>query len=188
VLIAAPYLADAIGLRQALVRHHVRLRTIVGASSAYSAPDFGAALGQQAVGLFATDRSDGGTGNAGLTTAAKDLLNRASALYNAEHGKAMSSFAMAGFVGGWVMFHDILPKATSTSRSAVLGAAMGLDLPTGSEINGSGVKFAPATAADAGQNTRALGVIYEWTGVNQRVVVFPSQFASGQPALLPVSS
>jgi len=100
----------------------------------------------------------------------------------------MSSFAMAGFVGGWVMFHDILPKATSTSRSAVLGAAMGLDLPTGSEINGSGVKFAPATAADAGQNTRALGVIYEWTGVNQRVVVFPSQFASGQPALLPVSS
>ncbi|MHB8508823.1 MAG: ABC transporter substrate-binding protein [Candidatus Dormibacteria bacterium] len=188
VLIAAPYLQDAVALRLALVRHHVKVKTIVGASSAYSGPEFGKTLGAAAVGLFATDKSDGGTEDAGLLPATRDLLHRASALYLGEHGKAMSSYAVAGFVGGWVMFHDILPRSQSTGRDAVWRAAMTVDLPAGSEINGSGVKFATAAAPNAGQNTRALGVIWEWLGVNQRAVVFPAPFSSTEPRILPVSS
>jgi branched-chain amino acid transport system substrate-binding protein len=187
VIVAAPNLADAIAFRRAMVAHRVRVKVMVGSSSAYSGTDFGTTLGADAVGLFAVDKPDPGIRQDSLGGPARDLLRRATAAYQARFGTAMSSSAMAGFVGGWVMFHDVLPRAGSTSRDAVWKAAMAVDLPAGSEINGAGIRFAPASSPDAGQNERAVGVVSEWVAPGRRTIVYPPAFAQEQPRLLPLS-
>ena len=47
VLFVSAYLADAIGLRRALVRNDVDLLASIGTSSSYCMSEFGAALGQR---------------------------------------------------------------------------------------------------------------------------------------------
>jgi hypothetical protein len=64
---------------------------------------------------------------------------------------------------------------------------MAVDLPAGSEINGAGIRFAPASSPDAGQNERAVGVVSEWVAPGRRAIVYPPAFAQEQPRLLPLS-
>src|SRR5207244_4499916 len=108
-----------------------------------------------------------------LLPEARALLQRATARYKSQHHLSMSAAAVAGFVGAWVMFHEILPRAGSLSRADLWQAAMSLDLPDGSEINGAGVRFADAGTSDMGQNRRAASVIWEWLGPGHRAVVYP---------------
>ena len=184
VILTAAYLQDAVAFRQAAIAEHIPLRTIVGTSSAYCRQDFGDALGQDAVGLFASDKPDENIRLDGLLPAARSLHDRAVSAYHARFGKLMDAPAVSGFVGAWVMLHDILPRARSLNRPDVWKAAMALDLPQGSEINGAGVQFAPAGAPDAGQNRRAVSVIWEWVGPRQRAVVYPPAYATTQPRII----
>ena len=54
-----PTSTDAIALRRALVRNDVDLLASIGTSSSYCMPEFGAALGADALGLFASDKPSG---------------------------------------------------------------------------------------------------------------------------------
>jgi branched-chain amino acid transport system substrate-binding protein len=188
VILTASYLEDAVAFRRAALARHLNVKSIIGTSSAYCRVDFGNILGPDAVGLFASDKPDESLRPEGLTPEARKLLHRASAAYRARYSRDMEAEVVAGFVGGWLLFHDILPKSASTSRVDVWKTAMSIDLPAGSLINGAGVKFAPEGSADAGQNRRAAGVIWEWVGVRKRAVVSPPAYAVQSPVTLPITN
>jgi branched-chain amino acid transport system substrate-binding protein len=87
--------------------------------------------------------------------------------------------AVAGFVGGWTFFHEVLPKAGGTvTPESVRSAALNVDVPVGDSINGGGVKFAGPGALDEGQNTRAAAVIGQWQAVGVMRVVYPPAYTS----------
>ena len=91
---------------------------------------------------------------------------------------------VAGFVGGWVLFHDVLPSVHGQVTSdRVRDAAYALDVPAGTEINGGGAKFSPPGNPDAGQNLRTAAVVGQWQAVDEMKVVFPAPFAQASAKL-----
>jgi branched-chain amino acid transport system substrate-binding protein len=179
VLFVSAYLQDGIDLRKELVRQHVPLLAGIGTSSSFCMPAFGEALGRDAVGLFASDKPDGDALRAsGLTLPARRLLDRARAAYRDSYHQEMSAPALAGFSAAWALFHDVMPGARAMTPQGVSSAALRLRIASGGLPNGSGLELVPPGRPDAGANLRAASVIWEWTGVNRRAVVWPPQFAT----------
>src|SRR5215203_90673 len=185
VLFVVAYLKDGVALRREQVRQHLPLLASIGTSSSYCMPEFGALLGHDAVGLFASDKPDThGINPAGLAPGTRALLERADAAYRKANGHSMSAAALAGFSGAWALFRHVLPDASSMRPADVAAAARKVRVPAGGLPNGSGIEFAPADGADAGANLRAASVIWEWTKVNQRQVTWPPQFATAEIAAI----
>jgi branched-chain amino acid transport system substrate-binding protein len=179
VLFVAAYMQDGIALRRAMVRLRLPLLANIGTSSSYCMPPFGAALGRDAVGLFASDKPDGDALNtSGLTSAGRALLNRARAAYRSRYHQEMSAPALAGFSAAWAMFHTVMPASGRMTPDGVAAAALQARIPVGGLPNGSGLELAAPGTIDPGANVRAASVIWEWVGVNQRAVVWPPQFAT----------
>jgi branched-chain amino acid transport system substrate-binding protein len=185
ILFVVAYLEDGVALRKEQVRQHLPLLASIGTSSSYCMPEFGALLGEDAVGLFASDKPDThGINPAGLAPDARALLDRADAAYREANGHSMSAAALAGFSGAWALFRHVLPDASSMAPADVAAAARQARVPAGGLPNGSGIEFAPAGGADAGANLRAASVIWEWTEVNRREVTWPPQFATAEIAAI----
>ena len=179
VLFASAYLDDAIAMRREMVRQGVDVLAGIGTSSSYCMPAFGERLGEDAVGLFASDKPDANALNTdGLLPEARALLERAEAAYRERFGGGMSAAALAGFSGAWALLHDVLPLASAATPSAVADAATRVDLPTGSLPNGSGLRFGPAGTVTAGANVRAESVIWQWTEPGEHWVVWPERLAT----------
>ena len=86
---------------------------------------------------------------------------------------------MAGFVGGWTLFHNVLPRlSTPLTSESIRAAALKVDVPTGDSINGGGVKFGAAGSLDEGQNTRAAAVIGQWQGIGVMKILYPPAYAT----------
>ena len=78
VLFVVAYLEDGVALRREQVRQHLPLLASIGTSSSYCMPEFGARLGRDAVGLFASDKPDThGINPHGLSQDARGLLAEA---------------------------------------------------------------------------------------------------------------
>jgi len=185
VLVVGAYLEDGVALRRAVVRAGVPLVANIGTSSSYCMSAFGAILGDNAVGLFASDKPDGDILRPdGLSPEAAGALRWAVAEYRHRFTEAMSAPALAGFSGGLALFHYVLPRARNTSAAAVADAARGITLPLGALPNGSGLLFPPPGSPQAGANLRATSVIWEWIRVNTRAVVWPRAFAT-HPIVFP---
>jgi branched-chain amino acid transport system substrate-binding protein len=95
---------------------------------------------------------------------------------------------LSGFTAAWVLFHHVLPGAASSgelSASAIAAAARSLDLPVGSLPNGAGLRFSQASAT-LGQNERAAAVIWQWQAVRAYAFVWPSTYATGEIAFVPL--
>jgi branched-chain amino acid transport system substrate-binding protein len=179
VLFMVAYLEDGVALRRESVRQHLRLLASIGTSSSYCMPQFGATLGRDAVGLFASDKPDThGVNPHGLAPDARALLHRADAAYRASYGESMSAPALSGFSGAWALFHYVLPSAATTSPEDVARAALAARVPPGGLPNGSGLDFGRPGTPDAGANLQAASVIWEWVRQNQRAVTWPPQFAT----------
>ncbi|TAN31466.1 amino acid ABC transporter substrate-binding protein [bacterium] len=178
------YLDDGIAIWQAVLRHHVTLKGAIGTSSAFCMPAFGQRLGADSVGVYAADKPDAAdVSPAALSPAGRALLAKARSVYeHSNGGAAMSIPAVAGFVGGWTFFADVLAKTTGVVTSeSIRGLALGVDVPAGDSINGGGVRFGGSDALDVGQNTRAAAVVGQWQAVGVMKVVFPPAFANGAP-------
>ena len=94
----------------------------------------------------------------------------------------MSIPAVAGFVGGWTLFHDVVGRMSSPASSeSIRAAALTVDVPVGDSINGGGVRFGAAGSLDEGQNTRAAAVVGQWQSVGVMKVVYPPAYAMGSP-------
>ena len=179
------YLDDGVAIWQALLRDRVSIKAAVGTSSAFCMPDFGRRLGAGAVGVYAADKPDGDIGPTALSPTGRTLLQKALAAYSrANGGASMSIPAVAGFVGGWTLFHDVLGSmSTAATSDAIRTAALGIDVPAGDAINGGGVKFGAEGSLDEGQNTRAAAVVGQWQAVGVMKVVYPAAYATGTPQL-----
>ena len=179
VLFVSAYLVDAIELRRALVRNDVDLLASIGTSSSYCMPEFGAALGDGAVGLFASDKPSGDAIDPStLRPEAAELLERARAAYDERWGGEMSPAALAGFSAAWALFADVMPAAAELTPDAIVEAALAADLPAGSLPNGSGLRFGEPGTATAGDNVAAAAVIWEWLVPGEHMVVWPPELAT----------
>jgi branched-chain amino acid transport system substrate-binding protein len=142
-------------------------------------PEFGAALGQGAVGLFASDKPSGDAIDPStLQPDGAALLERARTAYDARWGEEMSPAALAGFSAAWALFAEVMPAADDLSPDAIAEAALAIDLPMGSLPNGSGLRFGEPGTATAGDNVAAAAVIWEWMVPGEHMVVWPPELAT----------
>jgi branched-chain amino acid transport system substrate-binding protein len=178
------YLSDGVAIWQAIVRQKVPLLAAVGTSSAFCMPDFGRLLGPDAVGVFAADKPDATISPTALSPAGRDLSARARAAYARYNHAAMSIPAVAGFVGGWTLFNDVLADMNGTiTPDSIRAVALGVDVPVGDSINGGGVRFGADGSLSEGQNTRAVAVVGQWQGVQNMQIVYPAAYATAKPFL-----
>jgi branched-chain amino acid transport system substrate-binding protein len=179
------YLDDGIAVWKTVLADHVPLRAAIGTSSAFCLPDFQKRLGVQAVGVYAADKPDQVIAPDALTPAARTLLRQAIAQFGLDnHGQGMEIPGVAGFVGGWTLLHDVLPRLSGAiSSDSVRAAAIKVDVAVGGEINGAGVRFAPPGAADAGQNLLAAAVVGQWQPGGVMKILYPAAYATGSADL-----
>ena len=177
------YLDDGVAIWQAVLSHHVPLKGAIGTSSAFCLPQFSQRLGSGSVGVYAADKPDANISQAALSAAGNSLLNEARSAYAHDNaGAPMEIPAVAGFVGGWTLFHDVLAKADGAATSeSIRTSALAVDVPVGDSINGGGVRFEGPGALDEGQNTRAAAVVGQWQAVGVMKVLYPSAYATGAP-------
>jgi branched-chain amino acid transport system substrate-binding protein len=169
------YLDDGVAIWNAVLQSHLSLNGAIGTSSAFCMPEFSRRLGAASVGVYAADKPDADISQAALSASGRALLARAKAAYT---GESMDIPAVAGFIGGWTLFHDVLPNAGgSISAESIRAAALRVDVPVGDSINGGGVKFAGPGALDEGQNVRAAAVVGRWEAVGVMKIVYPPAYA-----------
>ncbi|HEY1162586.1 MAG TPA: ABC transporter substrate-binding protein [Candidatus Dormibacteraeota bacterium] len=183
VLWDVSYLDDGVAIWQALLRQGVKLSAAIGTSSAFCMLAFSQRLGAGSIGVYAADKPDADISPAALSPAGKALLAQARAAYAASSGGAsMTIPAVAGFVGGWTLFNDVLNQVSGpTSAASIRAAALNVDVPVGDSINGGGVRFGGAGALDEGQNTRSAAVVGQWQAVGDMKIVYPPAYANGSP-------
>jgi hypothetical protein len=181
------YIDDGVAIWRQINASGLTLKAAVGTSSAFCMPEFGRRLGDLAVGVFAADKPDGAAGEAALNADGRALLAQARHAYAAFTGEPdLSIPGVAGFVGGWVLFHEVLDKITgNVDADAIRRTAYEVKLPAGSMINGGGVQFAPAGSYDAGQNLRAPAVVSQWQAGVQMRIVYPKAYATAKPVFSP---
>lgn len=189
ILILASHIPDGVAFRKAFLAAHLHVDAFIGSTMAQCVPEFGALLGRDAVGVFASDRPGEGFNPNGLQPAARALYDRFAAAWRKGGGSPLAvDEGLAGFTAAWVLFHDVLPRATRNGglgAAAVTTAARSTTLPTGSLPNGAGLRFA-TDRVHLGQNLRAAAVIWQWQGIRHSVVVWPSMYASGTITMVPL--
>lgn len=179
VLFVSAYLEDAVAMRREMVAQGLDLLAGIGTSSSYCMPQFGAELGEEAVGLFASDKPDqSALDPSGLTPEGRALLERAGGAYAERFGGPMSAAALAGFSAAWALFAEVLPAADGFTSAAVARAANAADLPEGSLPNGSGLRFGSPGSATAGANVLASSLIWQWQSAAAPSAVWPPRFAT----------
>ncbi|TMF09534.1 MAG: amino acid ABC transporter substrate-binding protein [Chloroflexi bacterium] len=185
ILVLSSYIADGVDFRRAMLKTGLHVDAFIGSTMAQCVPDFGAMLGADAIGVFASDRPEHGFNPSALTDTGRAIYARFAAAYRNEFGSDPTEESLAGFSAAWTLFHYVMPRARDLSASAMAAAARSLDLPDGTLANGAGVKFAD-TADAMGQNTRAASVIWQWQGIRHSVTVYPPVFATGSPGFIPL--
>ena len=185
VLILASYIPDGIAFRRAMLASGLHVGAMIGSTMAECGPTFGNELGPQAVGVFASDRPEGGFNPGALNTVGARASARLTAAWRAQTGEAQpSEEGLAGFSAGWALFHYVLPRAHQLGAAGVAAAARTLALSPGTLPNGAGLRF--GTGAQLGQNTLAAAVIWQWQSSRHSVVVWPRTYATGTARLIPL--
>ena len=189
VLWDVSYLDDGVAIWQALLRHGVKLKAAIGTSSAFCMLAFSQRLGPGSIGVYAADKPDETISPTALSPTGKALLAQARSAYAAANGGAsMTIPAVAGFVGGWTLFNNVVNHMpASATADSIRTAALDVDVPVGDSINGGGVKFGSAGSLDEGQNTRSAAVVGQWQGVGDMKIVYPAAYATGTPIGMPIS-
>ena len=172
-LFVSAYLDDGVEIRREVVRQGIPLVANIGTSSSYCMRAFGAALGGDAVGAFASDKPSGDVMDpARLDAEAAELLRWARTTYERRYDDVMTAPALTGFAGAWALFAHVMRTATALDADGVAASARRADLPRGALPNGSGVQFVD------GANARATSVIWEWVAPQTRQIVWPEAFAA----------
>ncbi len=188
ILVLASYIPDGVSFRRAMLADDLHVSALIGSTMAECGPEFGAMLGADAIGVFASDRPTAGFNPEALNSTGRALYDRFAARYETQYGSEPTEEALAGFSAAWALFHYVMPVAASghgLSAEGLARAARGLDLADGTLANGAGVRFARTPEA-LGQNLRAASVIWQWQGVRKSVTVYPPVFATGEPILIPL--
>jgi branched-chain amino acid transport system substrate-binding protein len=188
ILVLASYIPDGVSFREAMLASGLHVQAMIGSTMAQCVPEFGALLGADAIGVFASDRPTAGFNPQALTPRAQALYERFRAAYRRSQGTEPTEESLSGFSAAWTLFHYAMPladRAGDLNPAGLARAARRLDLPAGSLVSGAGVRFA-AAGPMMGQNLRAASVIWQWQGVRHSVTVYPPVFATGIPGFIPL--
>ena len=185
VLVLASYIPDGVAFRREMLSRGLRVGALIGTTMAECGPEFGAELGNDAIGVFASDRPTSGFNPAALDPGARRAYDLLVTQYRAQFNAAPGEEAVASFSAAWALLHHVVPAARSISVAAIDAAAQAADLPAGALPNGAGLRFSSAQA-DRGQNQRASSVVWQWQGYRHSVTVWPPVLATAQPAFIPL--
>jgi branched-chain amino acid transport system substrate-binding protein len=188
VLIAISFPNDAILFQRKAKELDFNVAAFIGVSAGYSSPDLRNSIGDSVVGLFVSDfppKVDSKVLKPEVRRVAEEFYKR----YEDKMKRPPAGHASAGFSAIWALFTEVLPKAKTYEPGELREIALKLDLPEGSLVNGSGIKFTnldwPGDPKDAGQNLRAAIGVWQWTKAGNEQV-FPPKFATSQPTSVPL--
>jgi branched-chain amino acid transport system substrate-binding protein len=188
VLIAISYPNDAILFQRAARELDFYVPAFIGVSAGYSAPDLRNSIGDAVNGIFVTDfppKVNPLVLKPEVRKVAEEFYKR----YQAKLKRQPTGHATAGFSAIWVLFTEVLPKAKTYQPDELRDIALKLDLPQGSLINGSGIKFTnfdwSDDLTDAGQNLRASIGVWQWTKMGNEEV-YPPKLATHVFAMVPL--
>jgi branched-chain amino acid transport system substrate-binding protein len=188
VLIAVSFSNDAILFQRKAKELDFNVAVFIGVSAGYSAPDLRDSIGDTVNGIFVADFPPK-VNAAVLTPQARAAAEEFYRRYEAKLKRAPAGHAAAGFSAIWALYTEVLPKAKTFETGELSDLALKLDLPEGSLINASGIKFTnfdwPDDAKDAGQNLRASIGVWQWTKDGHEQV-WPPALATKPPAMVPL--
>jgi branched-chain amino acid transport system substrate-binding protein len=188
VLIAISFPNDAILFQRKAKELDFNVGAFIGVSAGYSAPDLRDSIGNSVTGIFVADFPPKVNANV-LKPEVKKVAEEFYKRYEAKLKRAPAGHAAAGFSAVWALFTEVLPKAKTYEPAELRDIVLKLDLPEGSLVNGSGIKFTnfdwPDDPKDAGQNLRASIGVWQWTkDANEQV--FPPSLATHEPIQVPL--
>jgi len=188
ILIAISFPNDAILFQRKAKELDFNVAAFIGVSAGYSSPDLRNSIGDSVNGIFVADfppKVNPAVLNPETRKVADEFYKR----YEAKMKRPPAGHASAGFSAIWALFTEVLPKAKTYDPAELRGIALKLDLPVGSLVNGSGIKFTNFDWAedpkDAGQNLRASIGVWQWTKEGNEQV-FPANLATHQPIMVPM--
>ena len=188
VLIAISFPNDAILFQRKAKELDFNVAAFIGVSAGYSSPDLRNSIGDLVVGLFVSDFPPKVNANV-LKPEVRKVAEEFYAKYEDKMKRPPAGHASAGFSAIWALFTEVFPKAKTYEPDELREIALKLDLPEGSLVNGSGIKFTnldwPEDPKDAGQNLRAAIGVWQWTKAGNEQV-FPAQLATSQPVMVPL--
>jgi ABC-type branched-subunit amino acid transport system substrate-binding protein len=186
VLFVAAYIDDGVALREAVVHAGIPLVANIGTSSSFCHPEFGERLGNDAVGVFASDKPDAADVNpSGLNDEGRTALTWVRDEYKRRYHEDMSAPALSGFSNAYAVFVHVLAAAQTLDAPGAAAAALTVKLPEGALANGGGLDLAGPGSIDPGANLAAAGVIWEWVAPRTRAVVWPPSMANHELVLNP---
>jgi branched-chain amino acid transport system substrate-binding protein len=188
VLIAISFPNDAILFQRKAKELDFNVNAFIGVSAGYSAPDLRDSIGNSVTGIFVADFPPKVNANV-LKPEVKKVAEEFYKRYEAKLKRAPAGHAAAGFSAVWALFTEVLPKAKTYEPAELRDIVLKLDLPEGSLVNGSGIKFTnfdwPDDPKDAGQNLRASIGVWQWTKDGNEQV-FPPSLATHEPITVPL--
>jgi branched-chain amino acid transport system substrate-binding protein len=188
ILIAISFPNDAILFQRKAKELDFNVAAFIGVSAGYSSPDLRDSIGDSVNGIFVADfppKVNEGVLKPGIKTIAQEFYKR----YEAKLKRPPAGHASAGFSAIWALFTEVLPKAKTFEPDELREIALKLDLPAGSLVNGSGIKFTnfdwSDDPKDAGQNLRASIGVWQWTKAGNEEV-FPPDLATHEAVMVPL--
>ncbi len=188
VVIAISFPNDAILFQRKAKELNFNVAAFIGVSAGYSSPDLRKSIGSAVDGIFVADFPPKVNPKV-LKPEVRKVADEFYKRYEAKMKRPPAGHATAGFSAIWALFTEVLPKAKTYQPDELRAIALKLDLPEGSLVNGSGIKFTnfdwPDNPKDAGQNLRASIGVWQWTA-NGNEEVFPPKLATHEPIMVPL--
>jgi branched-chain amino acid transport system substrate-binding protein len=184
VVMLSSYIEDGVAFRREMLRRQLKVGALIGTTMAECGPDFGADLGADAIGVFASDRPTQGFNPGALTRPGRHAFEQLRTRYVRRYGADPAEEAISGFSSAWSLLRYVLPKASGQASAAIAAAARAEVVPVGDLPNGAGLQF--GVGDQAGQNLRAASVVWQWQGVRKSVTVWPPAYANGRIRLVPL--
>lgn len=179
VVLHGAYLNDAILFCRQAKEFDFNPKALIGLDGAYVYDDFRDALGKDANFLMVSDENPM-MNEKGFQSSLKPSLPQFLARFKQVWGRPPLTIGAFGYTTAMLLFQHVLPKVPSQDPEKLRKVLLSLDLPVGSTVLGSGVKFAPPGHPDAGQNLRAIVLGNQWLN-GELKTVWPKQFATNDP-------
>jgi len=188
VLIIISFINDTILLHRKAKELELYVPAIIGVSAGHSVPDLKDSIGSIVNGLFVSDLPVTVNPQA-LRPEALAAANEFNKRYERIQKRVPAGHAVASFAALWPLFNDVFAKVKSMDPEEIRNVALSLELPDGSLINGSGLKFSnfdvPGDPKDAGQNLRSAIGVWQWQDMAARQV-FPPDLATNKVIMVPL--
>jgi branched-chain amino acid transport system substrate-binding protein len=169
--------------RQAREQNFLFKALVHAGATGYGSSDFGKALGNDGNGVFALLEPGPGFKLDSLKPEGQKIEKEfRDAVQKRTGSYPLGSHQLAG--GGLWVLKLVLDKAQSDDPDKFRTAVMSLDLPTGTMINGWGVKF-----SETGQNAndRVQHYMLQWQN-GQLVTVWPEEFTTNRAKWIPLGA